>query len=903
MATYAQLLADRNTREAFVLAIEGIKAYFATQDVSAVWADRTVHVGLTVRGSLETSIKPTSADVVKSDALEVEIVDSAAVQAIFAPTPGLTTYAASSIESSATTIDVQSPYTLAGWPASGTIYVGTECMTYAARTDSQFQGLARGLYPPVGNSECWQQRHCLSDRWPEEFPLEVRTVADHFGRRAALYHVLYDPTAGAWLSKANSEVLWVGRISALAYDGAGLWRLSLKHLGEDLARPLFAEPFSGATAKRVDIAPGDYLVECAYKYVDAAGILQGAPYNITVTIPSDIADRADGAAVIMDAFTVALNSTYPVGWPAAERFHTFSVRAETRVPEGGDYAYFECQVPVGLSAPSFYIRLTSDPAGTLLGSYVFDACLHCGDHFSLDGLGTWRHPGGPQAIAHLSETPISYTVTTGHPIIAQAGSGAFAPQPEVGANRGFVKLEQSEGNMNTIVAVERTGGTVANPEFEVDWAWSLTALGQLFRDRSHSYWRTEHLPVSLKQVWVPSANPGFENPADFLLAMLVSTGGGVNVETGGINYDYFGAHFGAGIPDCLINHESFLAAIGSYRQARTYCIDEPISAADLLRNECAVAARYPVWVGQRLELRPLALQARARPKMTLSNANKAGSARPSAKQSTECIITGWQVHADYDPLSGQWRYKVPITNPTAARTWHVNKEGQRIEHYGIHRGETAASIEEIGRNIASQMYLFGKPRWIVKTTGNQTTMRLAAGDLVLLTEQWVPAPFGGVGTETTMAALVLSTSYSLADKVNTLTLLIIEDAYMLAPSWRLSAYDGAVTVTIDPAVYGDLYTGDGFAYLAPGDKVRIIEADPVNPDAPTYWDRTVDTVSAPGTTHSFTVTAPFGALTPGMVYNVVFQGYSAVATRQQAFTFLADDATGYVTGTIVYRYS
>ena len=83
--------------------------------------------------------------------------------------------------------------------------------------------------------------------------------------------------------------------------------------------------------------------------------------------------------------------------------------------------------------------------------------------------------------------------------------------------------------------------------------------------------------------------------------------------------------------------------------------------------------------------------------------------------------------------------------------------------------------------------------------------------------------------------------------------------------------------------------------FAVGDKIRIIERDPADPDAPTYWDRTVSQVTGGSILITAALSSP--AWDPAKKYHIVYQPFSAVVTTQTVKSFQADDANGLLLST------
>ena len=320
---------------------------------------------------------------------------------------------------------------------------------------------------------------------------------------------------------------------------------------------------------------------------------------------------------------------------------------------------------------------------------------------------------------------------------------------------------------------------------------------------------------------------------------------------------------------------------------------------DLLRAECLLQGVYPVWTGQWLTLRRAEFRAAADAAITLDDGN--GAQRPTSRKGTEQIVNAWALKANRSPSSGEWGLSVAVENVASQHRWGVRRAGSAIEHRGLSIVDRDLdSLRPWIARLLESARVFADARWLVERDGTQETMGLRAGDVVLLTESWVPAAAGGLGV-TSAPALVLSTAWDIGRRANRLSLLALPTMAMLAPAWKLSSYDsGTLTIGIDAGVYGPLVRDDGLAFLAAGDSITIRESDPADPAAPQSWTRTVDSVSGADIVHQGAALAGYSAST---LYTIVYDVYGSCTTAQRAFAFIADDATGYVTGSVRYLWT
>lgn len=154
-------------------------------------------------------------------------------------------------------------------PASGTVYIGQETISYTGKgtqattttddypseTLGTLTGCTRGLYPAFSNprsaspaEETFGQTFEYP-RIPEMTDGDVgahQPVADepfsYVGRHVGLYVTTYDFDTGAWNSVDDAELVWAGRVSdSIRWDpSTGCWTLACDSLLSDLDRKLCA---------------------------------------------------------------------------------------------------------------------------------------------------------------------------------------------------------------------------------------------------------------------------------------------------------------------------------------------------------------------------------------------------------------------------------------------------------------------------------------------------------------------------------------------------------------------------------------------------------------------------------------------------------------------------------------
>lgn len=903
--THQQLLARPGPQESWVLAIEGLPYYFATDTrLASVWSGRTVLGGLRVKGSLGGAIRPGEALPVRQDSLSFELVDARSATSanriadVFNPSPGVRVQLVAPIAANA--VSVVARDSIALFAANGFLYVGTETMHYSARDvpTKTFTIDARGCWAPIAGagaheaSDQWAQRHYVLVAEPDRFPVWADSAAvEHYGRRCVLWHVLYDPTngAGAWLARSVAEgdglapVVWVGRLKGLEFDGEHTWRLEARHLASDLERKLHDPPFVGTIAERIYLPAGSFEVRVSCDMITPTAGSATVAFTATLVIGASPPTWQE----LYEAFGTAIDAAAAgAGWPFEGPMDNWQATREVV----GDTSLFRlrCSYPVGYSmAPRFQLYVMDSGLRQALGLASVDRYSHWSDvpqllvwlDGDIEAPTSWWHP---ERSAGLGLT-----------IERQAGEWVSQQEYVAGGGATGLLLIGDRLVMVTVAGSPPTFTIVGSARISMhEDLWAGAGAGSTDRRSEEGI-----VGAEVRQVWAPYALRDTVDAPASILPMLVSTGAGINFEAGEPNQDLYSYPFGLGIPACLIDATGMIGQLAG--GSRLWRFREPIALLDILRAEALSIGAYPVWTGQRLTLRVLETRTAGDTPVVLSNSNRGSAARPRSRKGTEGIISSWQIKAGYRVTDDRFRIDVTIVNANARR-YGVDKKASTIEHRGLSLRDPT-ELQRIVARILEMHGVFATPPWIVEREADLSTMLLDPGALVRLTESWVPAVVGGYGISN-LAALVLSTSYDPEKRINKLSLLILPARNMLAPSWKLSNYAAGppVFLTIDPAEYGPLVRGgDAFPFLAAGDAIRIIENDPANPAAPLSWDRTVVALAA----SIIEINAALGGFDVTKSYVVIYDDYADATAAQRAFAFLADDATGVVTGSIVYRYA
>lgn len=129
---------------------------------------------------------------------------------------GAETILTETINRSSTTINVAST---TAFPESGTIYIGTECITYTGKTATSFTGCTRGKFSPVltANETRYAHDHRVNSDVAHAIPAVSSVPRVWIGRWCAVYeHRVVGDTVDVL---AEAEIVYFGRIADLDDDG------------------------------------------------------------------------------------------------------------------------------------------------------------------------------------------------------------------------------------------------------------------------------------------------------------------------------------------------------------------------------------------------------------------------------------------------------------------------------------------------------------------------------------------------------------------------------------------------------------------------------------------------------------------------------------------------------------
>jgi len=222
---------------------------------------------------------------------------------------------------------------------------------------------------------------------------------------------------------------------------------------------------------------------------------------------------------------------------------------------------------------------------------------------------------------------------------------------------------------------------------------------------------------------------------------------------------------------------------------------------------------------------------------------------------------------------------------------------------------TGASAEALLASYMASMPLFSRPAHVVeRSIDPRYFWRLGVGDVVLFSDSFARDPQTGERGISARPAIVVRHFFRVGGKTRPgsdtepmggrvrlfFTDVDTERSGMAyVPCADVSSYNSATKVlTCYEHRYSESSEPADAARFVVGDKVRIIERDPLDPDAPLTWD---DTVAAQvGNTITLTTGLTSPTFDTDKVYRVIYDDWSDAISAQQSKVYQADDGDGLV---------
>ena len=954
MGTTLAALNSGSTSIAMVAAIEGYDELFTeyhdTTAVATAWSGTgwtSVRGGLCHDLEIAQSMDPNEPfmDTGSCVLMMVPVANGASDLfgvAVGRKTSPYETYLAATLNNTATTVTVKST---SGWPSSGTLHIGTECIAYTGTTATTFTGCTRGKYSTLGSfanqvapaaTKSFGHYHRVTDDALaiNLAPLVTSKPRMWIGRWVTVY--AHRIVSGVLDTKDEAELVFAGTIVDIRDDpNTGAVVMQLQSAVEVFKESVIGSSQWNAALEDdgVYLAAGD-----TFGFSDHNGTTQEDANSLVV-----VASGATGTNQINEGvYSLGDLCSALSAWTAAEttaaRLHgSYSFASPVSTSSGG---YLTKVYWTLTGAPVVWIWSMPKIVSVFLG---FGGIAEIDPSPSYpDNYRVWHSdPGGGSAQHwHAGDNPmrVAFTVnaSSSSRVLLTTKSGTVVDNPHLpsafksplanllggAANVGDWGVFEFDGNGKRLMLAEITDnadGTVLLSNirpayyFTPDGAPSSQPL-------AFQYGSDDTLRV--RQVYA------FENTPSVLITLLaVSTG---TDEYNSPYVDTLPLGCGAGVPfEAVDTLQTSLSRVTSGVGKITTIIEKPTKMSELIRADMAVRWAAFCWhqgsvtaVQWRTPTAQLALLSG----ISLTDSNKAEPSghkvnhKAATSETSEWLrpVVKIRYSRDISEANGDdYAQNLSFMDETSIDDMGGARNSITINLRNTYRQTLGQSLDSVLAAFFETLPLVSRPaRKITRSIDSRYFWQIAPGDIVLVTDTFARDPETGLRGLSARPALVTKVKWSLGggdvsgsvQPMGGEIELLFSDrnparfapyvpAGMVNDLYTLGSFDhGYNSSGPSLELLGNRFTettdtgGRDSAYFNPGDKIIIIERDPADPDAPVKWERTIATGGVSGNTITLTATLSSPAFDNTKQYYVISQTYSATTATQHLNTYQADEA-------------
>lgn len=833
---------------------------------------------------------------------------------------GSRTYLTATLDRDDTTASVKST---ANFDAAGEVHIGTECIEHTGKTSTTLTGLVRGKYSPFGaQSQTWFAHHHRVGLDSQSINLQpaVSTIPRVWAGR----------WVGVWMHrvvgdvldvKAQAHLVFAGRIDEMADDPNTFARVI--HCTPVL--DVLKESVIGQSLWEGTCEDGIYLsAGMAFEFGDSTSTIGGSAVPKTATSLSVVSGTPSTNEIAEGWYTLSDVCSELSAWLTAER-------AASRLT--GNYQIASpVSIPGGQLRTKIYYTLTGDLVLWVFGMPRLVADFLGFDRFTSASANTVKisHsvPGTdlhyyqdrePQrlAIGMYGDASSTTRITTTSGDIADQYTylpSSIKPAFSSGEQWGIFIINDKR----MVLAEISTAGTLKyiQPAFpqNKDIAAERTSVVVSVYDSGS---------VRVRQIFA------FEGPVDIVTyRLLLSTG------TAGYNHSLLDAYpFGAGadIPYDLVSGVIDTApGVPNIGAPVTLFIDKPITVSELIRSDLIMRWAFFYWQNGTLKMGSWRSPVAALASVTLAETNKAAPSgseenhRAAAVESREWYapISVIRYNRDIsDPQGDAYQDTLKLVDrgaiDDAAGEGGIRSLSLRNTYRSV--SGVGQSVDDLATNYLTLVPLISRPaNLITRSVDFRYAFQIAVGDIVLLSDKFARDPQTGQREITSRPAMIVRVGFSPGGflpgsdepllPVGEVDLFFADvdteragiayvpsaDIDDTADSGGFSSGYNSSTKTLRCYAhrFSESSESSDATHLLPGDKVRIMERDPLDPSDPDYWDDTVASQSGDDVTLTTGLSSP--AWDADKFYRVTYQPWDSVVSAQQSKTFQADDADGLI---------
>ena len=852
----------------------------------------------------------------------------------------------STVDRNDTTVNVKST---AEFPASGEIYIGTECIGYTGKTAATFTGCTRGKYSPFGTAISGtggvrfgnHHRVGTDNNHVQMNPVVSSLPRVWLGKRVAVRLHTWDAVNQTINARAEAQLVFAGRITDVGDDPHTFHTvIECDHvLSELMDVPLFRDQLSGEAASGMPLIVGRTfsLVErvngSANVTTNALTVVSGAPANT---------NQVKGGTYSGEEICEALNR-WLGGELAAGRivgYYSFSIGSNTdgirsrchwKIPNAGNVGCaFTLQGPAEILSFLGLVDATPDISGGMLDfgegfKTTNEQNITSGAAVPFTTL-VFRPFAGRLGVEFADATYIDADNVKGSFVdqfasLPAAVKGSCDPTAAWGL---FLLDEKVLVVASYDASIQRLRNVWLAP-FQIPGANDVDATGFFGRRADEP----DAGPVAIRQILV------IETSFTTLVNQLMYSTGttGYNHST----YDTLGYGLGVGLPGEILGpeFERSLSNLPTSAAPLVVLLDEPTTLRDLIGSDLMFRWAFVRWKDQNLQVSTWKTPLNSLAEVTLQESNKAVPV--SAEGENHRVVSQETnehqyaiVKIDYNRnfavgRNGDFLKSVQFEDQTA-----VDDSGGgaktatlKLRNTFTQYTNTGSSVEQgLPEFMAHMPSISRTSRKIARTLAATLFETVAPGDIVTVTDKFARDPLTGARGVNSRAAFVTRVAYDLGGptgepdgdvrpmdgeiEINFLDTqrgrayapcADIDETYSsggftagynsATPAIRLHAHHYSQIKTIK-------FTRGTFYLEEPNDatqfqatwKVLIVERDPANPASPLSWEKTL--VSRTG--DEWTLDGTLAGFDTTKRYRMTFQKYSQVISAQHEVAFQADDA-------------
>ncbi len=830
---------------------------------------------------------------------------------------GTESYLSDTIDRNDTTIPL---LTAASFASSGTVFIGTEAITYSGKSATTLTGATRGMWSPFavyGGTRFAHHHRVGQDANSVNLQPIVSTLPRIWlGKYVAVY--LHRMVGGVLDVVAQAELIFAGRLREIRDDqNTGCVVVQVRSIIEDaLDRIIGSSLWGGTTGDGLYLSAG-----MEFDFVDKKITISGGNATVADGVATTLAVVASGAVapnqINAGTYTHGSLCTALSTWLAGNSGGlegTYSIASP--VTTTGDRLVTKVYWELTGNVVTWTLIVPHSVA-LFLGFDVGDAASgQVGFSKGNNATGIRESENSPTGavipIIGSASSRFSTTTTTGT-FVDQYASLPFSIRPADADSLEWGLFVVDDSRM---VLAAKSGDDLlyVQPWYGIGSVGNIGAKQQLAGDdqlASLVFPLGGGVPV--RQIFA------FEYDfLDLLYYLLSSTG------TAGYNhpaYDALPFGGGAALPWSLLNDPGVTLRRGSV----VVIVDKPKKLRDIVEADLCFRWSFITWRNGTIQFNSWRQPSTTQAVYTLDSSNKGEPAGHIANQRTSTTDTdAWRKEAvkiEYNRAIGSlgiddkyqnsvmFEDRVAVDDAGGATKVHTISLPNTFSNFAA----TGDLVETLLPKYLALMPMISRGGYLVeRSIDPRYFWRIGIGDTVLFSDGFVRDPATGTRTIADRPALVVKHSFSLGGKLpgsdatnpmgGRVTLFYTEaDSARTGAAYVPSAdvdntqtnggYNaGTLTLTTYAHRYSESSESSDALNLAIGDKIKIIERDPALAASPLVWERVVASVTA--TTVVTTVALSSPAWDATKKYRIVYDDYDVAVTGQKTYAFQADDADG-----------